>query len=162
MSSGPLVAMITVAAIWIIYALSPASEATAAVEFGSHWFPWLYSPPPSGIPVGGQLTWPGFGVAAVLVGLLVATSLLTLRLITSFTVVASVVKVVVPVIVLVLLIRSGFDGSTGKGMEYTSQKSSFSNILTAVTSGGVIYTYTGFRRRSTSAATPGQALAAPD
>jgi amino acid transporter len=143
MSSGPLVAMITVAAIWIIYALSPASEATAAVEFGSHWFPWLYSPPPPGNPVGGQLTWPGFGVAAVLVGLLIATSLLTLRLITSFTVVASAVKVVVPVIVLVLLIRSGF--GTGNGMECTAQKSSFSNILTAVTSGGVIYTYTGFQ-----------------
>jgi amino acid transporter len=137
MSSGPVVAMITVAAIWIIYALSPASEAAAAVEFGSHWFPWLYSHNTSQ----DSLTWPGFGVAAALTALLVATSLLALRLITAFTVVASTVKVIVPVIVLVLLIRSG----VGTAATYPSSNGSIGNILTTVTSGGVIYTYTGFQ-----------------
>jgi amino acid transporter len=135
MSSGPVVAMITVSAIWIIYALSPASEAAAAVEFGSHWFPSLYS------ANSGSLTLPGFGVAAVLAALLIATSLLALRLITAFTVVASAVKVVVPVIVLVLLIRSG----VGKAPEHLSGPGSTSDILATVTSGGVIYTYTGFQ-----------------
>jgi amino acid transporter len=137
MSSGPVVAMITVAAIWIIYALSPASEAAAAVEFGSHWFPCLYN----GKGSQDTLTWAGFGVAAVLAGLLIATSLLALRLITAFTVVATAVKVIVPVIVLVLLIRSG----AGAGQKYPSGTGSVGNILNTVTSGGVIYTYTGFQ-----------------
>src|ERR1700722_15124877 len=33
-SSGPIVALIVVAASWIFYAFNPASEAAAAVEFG--------------------------------------------------------------------------------------------------------------------------------
>jgi len=140
MSSGPLVAMITVAAIWLIYALNPASESTAAVELGSQWFHWLYKSSAQD-PAQGQLTWPGFGVAAVLAALLIATSLLALRLITAFTVVATAVKIIVPLIVLVLLIRSGI----GTGHDYSSSNDSISSVLTAVTSGGVVYTYTGFQ-----------------
>jgi amino acid transporter len=136
-SSGPRVAMVVVAAIWIFYALSPASEAAAAVQFGSHWLPWLFD------HTHDRITWPGVGVSALLVILLVAANLLGLRLITRITKLAGIFKVAVPVVVLGLLIRSGFGGHTHPAHPVAA--GGWGGILTAVTGGGVIYTYIGFQ-----------------
>ena len=136
-SSGPRVALVVVAAIWIFYSLNPASEAAAAVQFGSHWLPWLFDHNQD------RLTWPGVGVAALLVVLLVMANLLGLRAITRITWWAGILKVVVPVMVLGLLIRSGFSGHAQPAQ--SAARGGWGSILTAITGGGVIYTYIGFQ-----------------
>jgi amino acid transporter len=136
-SGGPIVAMVVAAAIWIFYALNPASEAAAAVQFASHWLPWLYEHRNHH----DHLTWPGVGVSALVVVLLTRLSMLGLRLITKITLLAGIFKVAVPLMVLALLVRSGI-GSPAHAIPGPAKPE---GILTAITSGGVIYTYIGFQ-----------------
>lgn len=134
-SGGPIVAMVVTAAIWIFYALNPASEAAAAVEFASNWLPWLYSHD--------RLTWFGVGASAFLVILLTGLSLLGFRLITKITLLAMIFKVAIPLLVVGLLMRSGI-GEPARGTTYPVPPG-FGKALTAITSGSVIYTYIGFQ-----------------
>lgn len=136
-SSGPAVATVVAAAVWIFYGLNPPSEAVAMVKTLGHWSPALYD---AGVD---RLTWPGVGLAAIFVVLLIGSSLFALRVIARFTVVASVVKVAVPLIVLALLIRSGFDAA--RSPDPASAGHGFGSVLTAITSGGIIYAYIGFQ-----------------
>jgi|HubBroStandDraft_1064217.scaffolds.fasta_scaffold40294_1 amino acid transporter len=136
-SSGPAMAMIVVAAIWIFYALNPASEAAAAVQFASHWLPGLWD------HAGSRLTATGVGVSALLVILLAGLNLLGLRLITKITVFASLFKVAVPLVVVALLIRSGIGGHADTSRVPAGV--GLGGVLTALTSGGVIYAYIGFQ-----------------
>jgi amino acid transporter len=141
-SSGPVVATVVAAAAWIFYAANPASEAEAAVEFCGHWLPWLVSSGSHTLTDKNlALTWPGVAFGAVLVLLLAGISMLGLRLVTRITVVAAVIKAIVPVAVLALLIRSGIGDHTHSA----PGGASLSNVLRAITNGGVIYAYTGFQ-----------------
>lgn len=135
-SSGPIVAMVVSAAIWIFYALNPASEAAAAVQFASHWLPWLYDHQD-------RLTWPGVGVSALLVIFLTGLSMLGLRLITKITLVATIFKIAIPLLIVGLLVRSGLGGPAHAASLPATR--GFGSVLTALTSGGVIYAYIGFQ-----------------
>ena len=131
-SSGPVVATVVVAAAWIFYAANPASEAEAAVEYCGRWLPWLVS--------GSHLTWRGVAFGAVPVLLLAGINVLGLRLVARITVVATVIKVIVPVAVLALLIRSGIGGHV-----HSPGRASAGDVLRAITNGSVVYAYTGFQ-----------------
>jgi amino acid transporter len=138
-SSGPVVATVVVAAAWIFYAANPASEAEAAVEFCGHWLPWLVSDKNHTLS-GSNLTWAGVAFGAVPVLLLAGINMLGLRLVARVTVVATVIKVLVPGAVLALLIRSGIGGHV-----HSAGGASPGDVLRAITNGGVIYAYTGFQ-----------------
>jgi amino acid transporter len=133
-SSGPAVAMAVAAAAWIFYAVNPASEAEATTQFVGQWVHGMVSH--------GSLTWIGLAFGAALVILLAGINVLGLQLVKRISVAATVLKVVVPVVVLALLIRSGIGSHAHTG---SGQSANFGDVLRAITSGGVIYAYTGFQ-----------------
>ena len=136
-SSGPAVATVVASGVWIFYSLNPPSEATAMVKVLGHWSPGLYD------GTADQLSWNGVLLAAVFVVALIGASLVSIRVIARFTVVAAVVKVAVPLVVLLLLARSGFHRSPPADPQGVHH--GFGGVLTAITSGGVIYAYIGFQ-----------------
>ncbi|NUP45727.1 MAG: APC family permease [Catenulispora sp.] len=138
-SSGPFVGTIVAAALWIFYALNPATESVAVVQaFESHDLYDYTSPHP-------HPTWLGILVAALIMVPVVATNLLALKWIRQSTVVLSAFKVFAPVAVIVLLFMSGLHPHTYTahpvGAGYTSQRA----VISAVTLGGVVFAYVGFQ-----------------
>jgi amino acid transporter len=145
-SSGPLLATVVAAGLWISWALVPASEATAMVRGIVQTARW------QGLvnPHGDGLTWRGIGLAAVLMLIITAVNLLGPRafryinnLLTSF-------KIAVPVLIVSLLIYAkvhppgpvspAFLGHPGPAVRYD-----LGSVLRAVTASGVIYAYIGFQ-----------------
>lgn len=135
-SSGPLVALVIAAALWVFYALNPATEAAAVVQaFGS---PALYDYG-SGTPVP---TTSGRLLSAGLMIPITATNLLGLRLIRRSTVCLTAFKIFVPVAVVVLLFLSGFGHHTTTAH---TGASSIGAVISAVTGSGIVYAYIGFQ-----------------
>lgn len=136
-SSGPLVALIVAAALWIFYAINPATEAAAVVQaFG---LPALYHYGPSPRP-----TFLGIIVSGVVMLPIAAMNLFGLRAIRRSTVVLTAFKILVPVTVILLLIISGF-GHHATGPMPSNEPNVVYAVVDAVTAGGVIYAYVGFQ-----------------
>ncbi|WP_194918450.1 APC family permease [Catenulispora rubra] len=138
-SSGPFVGTIVAAALWIFYALNPATESVAVVQaFESHAL-YDYSPESS------HPTWLGILVSAAIMVPLVATNLFALRVIRQGTVLLSAFKVFVPVAVVFLLLLSGFDRHAISAHHVAHGYGTVRAVVSAVTVGGVVFAYVGFQ-----------------
>lgn len=143
-SSGPLVATIVAAALWIFYAINTASEAAAMAKGLSFWFPGLsYSPDPAD-PSQYTLTGTGLFWAAAFMAVITVVNLLAQQLLVKVNFLLTLWKVLIPVLVVVLLIASGFD-QHGLTARQGTHGNGLGAALTAVISSGVIYAYIGFQ-----------------
>ena len=157
-SSGPLLATVVAAGLWMFYAVNPASEATVMVRNLVNWRGWkgLIQ-----LSSGDALTWGGRGLAVLFVVLIAAVNLLGPRWFLRINNVLTIYKILIPLLVIGLAAyawmhhlpsstptdqAAGSTGSSGAGSGGGSG-SNFSvvSILTTVTSGGVIYAYLGFQ-----------------
>lgn len=143
-SSGPLVATIVAAALWIFYAINTASEAAAMTKGLSFWRSGLSYPSDPGDPSQYTLTHTGLFCAALFMAVITVLNLLAQQLLVKVNFLLTVWKVAVPVLVVVLLIASGFDHH-GPTTRPDTHGHGVGAVLAAVVSSGVIFAYMGFQ-----------------
>ncbi len=140
-SSGPLVATVVASALWLAYALNSATEAAAMTKgLGSLGVRDLIPSQQFNVD---ELTATGLVYATLFMVVILAVNLLARRLFIRFNSLLTLWKILIPVLIIVLLLRTGYhaqaracDSGVGTG---------FAPVLTAVTSSGVIFAYTGFQ-----------------
>ncbi|WP_353940897.1 APC family permease [Streptomyces sp. HUAS MG91] len=162
-AAGPLVATVVAAALWIVYAVNPASEAAAMVRGLAHWFPSLLrSGHTGGLPTGldraNDLSFTGALCAVVLMMAVVGFNLLPARRLIRLNLFITVIKVLVPLLIVVCLTFAATDaagsctpgdawylsGQSGGADRLRGQADHFS-ALYVVLGGGIIYAYIGFQ-----------------
>ncbi|MCW2936070.1 MAG: hypothetical protein JWM19_7032 [Actinomycetia bacterium] len=148
-TSGPLLATVVAAGVWVFYAVNPASEATAMVRGIVEWTHW------QGLVnmKSGRLAWEGIGWAAFLILLVTAVNLLGPRMFLRVNNALTAFKIAIPLLLVVLLAYAEihpvhFPGHISQpSPRSTGTASSFdvASVFTTVTSSGVIYAYLGFQ-----------------
>jgi amino acid transporter len=141
-SSGPLVATVSAAGLWVFYAVNPASEAAAMTSGLSAWRHGLF------YPGGSSLTPQGFAWATVFMVLTTVVNLLGPRLFLRFNALLTAWKVLIPLLIVALLIfATVHPHSRAAGHTYAGPDvhRGFTAALAAVTGGGVVYAYLGFQ-----------------
>ncbi|WP_369224531.1 APC family permease [Streptomyces sp. R39] len=139
-SSGPLVAIVAAAGLWIFYAINAASESVAMTKgLASIHLTFLMG-------AGTALTAWGWVCSLALMAVISATNLLVPRLVRIGNSWLTVVKVVVPLLTIALFVASGFDHPQGGGAGGgTAGAGGYGAVLAAVVDSGVIYAYVGFQ-----------------
>ncbi|GAA4041052.1 APC family permease [Streptomyces shaanxiensis] len=167
-AAGPLVASVVAAGLWIVYAANPASEAAAMVRGLAYEFPSLLKHSDELRQAGDlarnvdqpyDLSTMGLLVAVAFMALIVGLNLLPPRRLIRLNLFITVVKIVIPLLVVVLLglaaldashkcapdevwYLSGQEGTAGKLREQAGNPSHF---LYTVLGGSIIYAYIGFQ-----------------
>lgn len=174
-ASGPLVATVVAAGLWIVYAVNPASEAAALVRGLAHWFPDLLANgsaledvdglTAAGVERANDLSTTGTVWALGFMVLIVGLNMLSPRLLIRLNLWLTAVKVLVPVLIVVCLAWAAVDAARGAGAAgaicspeqawYLSGHAGSAETLRAeagthpamyvVLGGGVIYAYVGFQ-----------------
>lgn len=144
-SSGPLLATVVAAGVWVFYASNPAGEAIAMVRglgFWSRYWQDLVN------ANGNGLTGRGIAWAAFFILLMTAVNLLGPRRFLMVNNVLTAFKILVPLLIVVLLLYAVVHspGDAVCTLAPTATTSyGFSSVLSAVVAGGVIYSYLGFQ-----------------
>jgi amino acid transporter len=147
-SSGPIVATVAAAGIWIFYAVNPASEAAAMTSGLSAWRSGLFYPSGSRLIPGSRLTPEGFAWATFFMVLITVVNLLGPRLFLRFNALLTAWKVLIPLLVVALLIFGQvhpYHPAAGYAYAGPAVNRGFTAALAAVTGGGVVYAYLGFQ-----------------
>lgn len=167
-ATGPLVATVVAAGLWIVYAVNPASEAAAMVRGLAHWLPSLLQDGEKLKRVG-ESTLPsverpydlsptGWLCAVGFMALIMGLNLLPPRRLIKLNIFITVVKVVIPVLIVVCLLYAASDAAASCRPEYVWRFSEQAGspgtlrdgagnmpLLYVVLGGGVIYAYIGFQ-----------------
>lgn len=149
-TSGPLLATVVAAGVWVFYAVNPASEATAMVRGIYDWTGW------QGLVSGDRLTWDGIGWAVLGILLVSAVNLLGPRLFLRVNNILTAFKIVIPLVLVLLLVYAEIHpiqpahladhiSPVSDGPAGTASHFDVVSVFTAVTSSGVIYAYLGFQ-----------------
>ncbi|WP_391858236.1 APC family permease [Streptomyces silvisoli] len=135
-TSGRLVATLVGWGIWVSYATNPPSESAAVLQYASHYIPNLYR--------AGHLTPLGMVAGLALMAAFVAVNWFGVQLFAHVNLAVTVAKFAIPVLTVVALLASGFDGHnfTGHG---GFAPYGYAAPLSAIATAGVIYAYTGFQ-----------------
>ncbi|WP_437015305.1 APC family permease [Streptomyces sp. enrichment culture] len=167
-AAGPLVATVVAAGLWIGYAVNPASEAAAMVRGLAHWFPSLLQNGEALKDVNGlttqrveqanDLSFTGGLWAIAFLVLISGLNLLPPRRLIRLNLFVTVVKVLIPVLIVVFLGLAAFDTTEGcppGGAWYFSERPGSAQQLQnqagglsplyVVLGGAVIYAYIGFQ-----------------
>jgi amino acid transporter len=144
-AAGPLVATVVAAGLWTVYAMNPPSEAAAMVQGIGHWFPSLLRPGEldEGVRLPGSLTRSGGLVAVLFLTLIIGLNLLPLRKLIRFNLIVTVVKVVIPVLIVAWLASAELRPGTCPSVD--TGRSDPSAVLSTVLGAGVLYAYTGYQ-----------------
>ena len=152
-SSGPLLATVVAAGLWLFYAVNPASEAVAMVRALAQWFDAHSLVKAQGTGLSGA----GLGWALLLMLLVTTVNLLGPRLFLLVNNVLTAFKILVPLLIVLLLVYAELHPSgraitpptvtVGSVASSSSApaRNDLSSVLATVTSSGVIYAYLGFQ-----------------
>ena len=148
-SSGPLLATVVAAGVWVFYAVDPASEAVAMVRGLAAW-----SPGPAalvnGNGNGNGLTPRGIGWAALFLLGIAAVNLLGPRLFLIVNNVLTAFKILIPLLIVGLLLYTQLH-PPAHAVHFphsgtaTTTRYGVGSVLSAVTASSVIYAYLGFQ-----------------
>ncbi|MET9845148.1 APC family permease [Streptomyces ossamyceticus] len=169
-AAGPLVATVVAAGLWIVYAANPASEAAAMVRGLAYAYPWLLENGDRLAEAGGlggsvarpyDLSNSGLLCAVAFLALIMAVNLLPQRRLIRLNLVVTVVKVLIPVLIVVCLWRYALDTAHScvpKDVWYLSGQEDTraalqeraghpepQDFLYMVLGGSIIYAYIGFQ-----------------
>lgn len=146
-SSGPILATVVAAGLWVFYAANPASESTAMVHWLGTWRHWR-----GAVNDSGGLTWQGIAWAAVFMLLITAVNLLGPRRFLLVNNVLTAFKILVPLLIIVLLLYAEVhppslvpNFTKCRHSITVTRYSDFGSALAAMTAGGVIFAYLGFQ-----------------
>lgn len=139
-SHGSLVSCLIGWAVLLSYAGLPAIEAEGVIQYAATYLPGLYN------AASGSQTSEGFAVAVLLVALFFALNYFGVRLYARVNTRLTWINFVEPGLTAILLLATGFHGHnftnpyTGGFLPY-----GWSGVFSAVSTGGIIFTFTGYR-----------------
>lgn len=143
-SHGPLVGFIASWANWLsLVALIPI-EAVAAVQYMSTW-PWSWANWTSNFMRQGQLTLAGLGIVFLFMVVFTLINFWSVSVLTRFTNLISVFKILVPLLTITLLMYSGFHSENFGHSLATFMPNGTSPIFEATTVSGIILSYNAFQ-----------------
>ena len=142
LSHGSLVSSGVSWANWIAYAMVPPIEAEAVTQYSAGYIPALYSH--------GILTPLGLFVAAVLVLVFFVINYYGVRLFARVNTTVTTIKVIVPSLTMIVLLIAGLAGGGGKNFSDPAAGGfmpfGMHGVLVAISIGGILFAYTGFRQ----------------
>ena len=135
-TNGRLAATIVGWGIWIAYCTNPPSESAVVIQYASQHVSGLYS--------NKRLTWAGILVALALMAVFMMVNWYGILLLGRVNGALSVIKWLVPMLTMVVLLATSWHGGNftnhGGFAPY-----GYSTALSAISTAGVIYAYTGFQ-----------------
>lgn len=139
-SHGNVVSMAMGWSAWIGYNATAPVEVEAMLKYLGPHLPWLYEGSPA---VSGKLTWAGTAVATALLALFAAINAVGVKFFTYVNSTITWAKIGIPLVVAAAFIATRFESSnfTDGGFSPFGLK----GVLAAVSSGGIIFSYIGFR-----------------
>jgi amino acid transporter len=135
-SNGRLVATIVGWGVWISYATNPPSESAAMLQYASKYVPGIYQ--------GSALTGLGILLAGAIMALFVMINWYGVRFFATVNGAVTVAKFAVPLLTILALFASGFHARNFSGHGGFTPYG-YSAGLSAITTAGIIYAYTGFQ-----------------
>lgn len=123
---------------WASLVMIPAIEVQASLQYSSHFFPQLT------FHSNNHVTPLGFGVAAVLMGMFIVVNSAGIKFVTLVNNYIGWWKIIIPILISLLLISMHFEPqnfSDNIAHPYPSLK----DMLMSIATGGVIFSYVGFR-----------------
>ena len=142
-SHGTLLGFIAGWANWISLLTIIPIEAVAAVQYMSSW-PWEWANWTRGFVNQGNVTDQGLVIVFLFMLAFTLLNFWSIKLLTSFTSLIALFKMIIPILTILILFFSGFHpgnfGATAGFMPYGS-----SAIFTATTSAGIIFSYNAFQ-----------------
>lgn len=143
-SHGPLLGFVAAWANWISLITLVPMEAVASVQYMSSW-PWSWANWTHNFMKGGNITTPGLGVVFIFMLVFTLINFWSVKLMTRFTNLISIFKIVLPTLTILMLIIAGFHPgnfghSVGTFMPYGSR-----SIFEAAAVSGIIMSYDAFQ-----------------
>ncbi|KRK57170.1 amino acid permease-associated protein [Fructilactobacillus fructivorans] len=142
---GPLLGFIASWSNWVSLVTLLPIEAVAAVQYMSSW-PWKWASWSHGFYANGTVTTEGLFVVFLFILVFTLLNYWSVNLLTRFTTLTSIFKIVVPVLTIIMLLASGFHSqnfhnvATGGFFPYGTAP-----IFTATTVSGIIFSYNAFQ-----------------
>lgn len=142
-SHGNVVAMAMGWSAWVGYCMTAPIEVEAMLRYLAPHAPWLFETGGTGTLGTGTLSWAGIAVAAAFLVIFVAINALGVKFFTSINSTITWAKIAIPLVVIAAFAASRFEPSNF--VEGSFSPFGLKGILTAVSSGGIIFSYIGFR-----------------
>lgn len=138
-SHGNVVSMAMGWSGWVGYSTTAPIEVEAMLRYLAPHMDWLYTTPGSGV-----LSWPGVAAAALLLAVFTVINAFGVKFFTYVNSTITWAKLGIPLLVMVLFLASRFETAN-----FTAQGGfaplGITGILGAISSGGIIFSYIGFR-----------------
>ncbi len=143
-SHGPLLGFIAAWSNWIsLIAIIPI-EAVAAVQYMSSW-PWSWAKWTHGFLSQGTVTTSGLMVVFVFIIVFMLLNYWSVKVLTSFTNLTSVFKMVVPLLTIICLLASGFHSQNYGSSWHSFMPYGSAPVFAATTVAGIIFSYDAFQ-----------------
>ena len=108
-SHGPLLGFVAAWANWISLVTLVPMEAVAAVQYMSSW-PWSWANWTKNFIKNGSITFAGLGVVIIFMLIFTMINFWSVKIMTHFTNLISIFKILLPTLTIIVLIASGFHG----------------------------------------------------
>ena len=136
-SHGRLLALAMGWSAWVGYCTTAPIEVKASLGYASSYLPWLTNS-------AGDLTFPGYIAAAIFLALLTVVNAFGVAWFARLNTAMTWFKIFVPIVFMVVIVAARFDGAN-----FTSEGGfapfGVPGIFAAVSSGGVVFAFIGFR-----------------
>jgi len=137
---GALVSFLFAWIIWISYAALVATETQAMLQYFNYYFPNLVFP-------SGKLTHEGYLLATVLMLMMSALNVFSLRWLIRSNTFLTVLKIVIPIVIAVAIFSLHF---SFHNVVYSAQSSFMPmgshGVFSAITAGGIVFAFNGFKQ----------------
>lgn len=124
---------------WMYYLAFAAVEVQAMIQYASYFWPSL-------VYANGGLTHLGYAMATVLMFLVTLINLYSLRWLLKCNNFLTILKLVIPVVIVAAILIAQYPKTHNSISHMTFAPMGIKGILAAITSGGIIFAYNGFKQ----------------
>jgi amino acid transporter len=138
---GTLVSFLFAWMTWLSYLALMAAEVQAVIQYGSLYFPGLT------YPMTGQLTHLGYLAASILMLVIGAINIYTLRWLIRANTFLTLLKLIIPIILVAVILFHFFSPERALNPGNSSfMPLGMSGVFAAITSGGIVFAFNGFKQ----------------
>ena len=143
-SHGPLLDFVAAWANWISLVTLVPMEAVAAVQYMSSW-PWSWANWTKNFIKNGSITFAGLGVVIIFMLIFTMINFWSVKIMTHFTNLISIFKILLPTLTITVLIASGFHGQNFGSNLHEFMPYGSRSIFEATSVSGIIMSYDAFQ-----------------
>ncbi|MCT3535558.1 APC family permease [Lactobacillus crispatus] len=143
-SHGPLLGFVAAWANWISLVTLVPMEAVAAVQYMSSW-PWSWANWTKNFIKNGSITFAGLGVVIIFMLIFTMINFWSVKIMTHFTNLISIFKILLPTLTITVLIASGFHGQNFGSNLHEFMPYGSRSIFEATSVSGIIMSYDAFQ-----------------